>query len=490
MASVKPIPAPVGGWNDSDSWDNMPETDAIKLDNWFPSVDGVISRNGHEEYNTGLDGNVETIAEYRSATQVQMICATDNGYVYNCSSVAEVQIGSGFTNGQWQTINKNNKMVLVNGEDAPQEWDGTTLSALTISGSGLTVANLISCTTYSSRAWYVEKDTANVWYSAVDVIGGALTKFPVGNLGISGGYLVQVDTWTRDGGDGADDLLVLIMSSGEIFIYAGDPASTFSLIGKFQTANPMSTRCTIKYGANLWVITRAGVISLQSIMALGSQSVDKAITNKIKNAFRFQADTFGIQFGWQGIYYPRKEMVIFNIPFGVELYKQFVVNTLTGSWCSFSGMNAWCWGTYNGDLYFGGLNTTYKADTGYDDDGDDIVCDGITAFTYLGSPAQKKQVTMVQASLRLDGDLADNITIGADFELPETPSDINITQQGGTPWGSPWGSPWSGSPLIDNNYTQVSAWGYNVAMRLMISTNSQTTKWYSTRWIFKLGGLV
>lgn len=488
-AQVKPVRAPVRGWNASGALDGMKEDFAVKMDDWFPSTDGVVTRLGYTEHASGLADKVETLVEFTSPTATQLI-ACSGGSIYNASTASPASLGSGFSLDQWQTINKNGTTVFVNGTDAVQHYDGTTLSALTISGSGLTTTDLIDCTVYSTRAWYVEKDSSSVWYSAVDVTGGVLTEFPVGNLGISGGHLMAVDTWTRDGGDGADDLLVMIMSTGEIFVYQGDPSSTFSLIGKFTAPAPLSVRCTLRFGANLWIITRGGVVSLQAIMALGDQAVDKAITTNVKEAFRVQADTFGAQFGWQAQYYPKKEMVLFNVPIGSDTYNQYVVNTLTGAWCKFTNHNAFAWATYNGDLYFGGDTFIYKADNGYNDDGDDIEADCITAFNYLGSMAQKKQVTMVQPSLKLDGNLADNITIGSDFKTPDVPSDINIAQVSGTAWNSAWNSPWGGELEIEDNFIAVSGWGYNFALRFKTSTGAQQTSWYSTRWAFKVGGLV
>lgn len=486
---VKPIKAPVGGWNASDALDGMKEEDAIKLENWYPTTDGVETRKGHEVHLSGLSDKVETLVEYHGTDGTRRLIAASGAIVYNATSAA-TSIGTGFSSAQWQTVQKDGVMLMVNGADAPQSYDGSTLGAATISGSGLTVANLIDCTSYFSRNWFVEKDTANAWYTALNAPAGALTKFPLEDVTKMGGYLMKVDTWSRDSGDGPDDYIVFIMSTGEILVYGGDPSTTFSIVGRFYAPEPLSRRCTLKFGANLWIMTRGGVVSLEAIMALGNQAVDKAITTKIKEAFRSKADAFGVQFGWMAHYYPKREMVLFNVPTGTNLYQQYVVNTLTGAWCSFKGMNSFSWSNYNGDLYFGGDTYIYKADTGNDDNGSDIVFDAITAFTYLGNYGQKKQITMVQPSLRLDGNLQNNITIGTDFEIPAEPSDIEVTQSGGTPWGSPWGSPWSGQPVIEDNFIGVSGYGYNVAIRLKISTSEQQTKWYSTRWAFKPGGLI
>lgn len=62
------IPAPVGGWNASDSLDAMPATDAVKLVNWIPRAGFVQTRRGRATHVSGLGGSVETLAVYRGPT--------------------------------------------------------------------------------------------------------------------------------------------------------------------------------------------------------------------------------------------------------------------------------------------------------------------------------------------------------------------------------------------------------------------------------------
>jgi len=46
-AGVASLPAPVGGWNARDSLANMESTDAVILDNLFPTVSSVNLRGGY-----------------------------------------------------------------------------------------------------------------------------------------------------------------------------------------------------------------------------------------------------------------------------------------------------------------------------------------------------------------------------------------------------------------------------------------------------------
>ena len=111
------IPAPVGGWNASDSLDAMPPTDAIKLVNWIPRAGYVQSRGGYAIHATGLGGPVQTVVPYRGLTS-KLLAAAD-GKIWNVSTSTPASLGTGFTSDRWQVANHSTKLILVNGEDAP-----------------------------------------------------------------------------------------------------------------------------------------------------------------------------------------------------------------------------------------------------------------------------------------------------------------------------------------------------------------------------------
>lgn len=60
-------PAPVGGWNARDSVDDMPATDALLMDNWFPGTDSIKLRPG-SGINASRVGQIETFSRASTAT--------------------------------------------------------------------------------------------------------------------------------------------------------------------------------------------------------------------------------------------------------------------------------------------------------------------------------------------------------------------------------------------------------------------------------------
>ena len=84
-ANVVSLPAPVGGWNARDSLANMAPTDAVTLENYFPSVSNVNLRGGYERYATGLPDDVETLMTYSGATTDKLFAISD-GEVYDVTA--------------------------------------------------------------------------------------------------------------------------------------------------------------------------------------------------------------------------------------------------------------------------------------------------------------------------------------------------------------------------------------------------------------------
>ena len=51
-ASHQSVPAPIGGWNTRDALEAMEPTDAVTLDNWFPTTGKLTVRKGYDAHAT------------------------------------------------------------------------------------------------------------------------------------------------------------------------------------------------------------------------------------------------------------------------------------------------------------------------------------------------------------------------------------------------------------------------------------------------------
>ena len=488
---LKTTPAPVGGWNARDSLADMPATDAVILDNWFPSEGKVSLRPGYDEHATTLGGQVQTLAEFHDGTTQKFIAAA-NGNLWNITSAgAGVSLASGFTSNKWQWVQFDGKLGLVNGSDAPQVYNGSAVSAMTISGSGLTVTTLIGICSFKSRTYFWADNTQDFWYSAVNTLGGVLTKFPLSRVGTFGGKLVTMVNWTRDAGDGADDYAVFVMSSGEAIVYQGsDPGTTWSLVGIYRIGAPIGQRCAIRYAGDVVIITKDGYVSLAQV--IGAGRTKESVSGKINPAVLAAANLHAATWGWQATFNPVGRYMIFNVPTGSNTYVQHVINTNTGAWCRFTGINANCWGMFNDKLYFGGNGAVYLFGDAYDDNGAAISADGLTAFQYLGQPSKLKQVTAVQLNLAAQAETDIGVGVRADFDEGVRPT-VNLTEASdGEAWDvATWDvSTWSPAMATYNPWRSVSQVGRCLALRLAISSTGQPIYWFAHTYVFKEGGAI
>jgi hypothetical protein len=441
-------PAPVGGWNTRDPLDGMPESDAVTMDNMFPEPSKVSLRNGFTSHATGMTGDVQTLAEFVEAGQSSCLIAAADNKIWDATSSGAASNITGSTtpsSDKWQTVNFGGVLVMVNGADVPQKVDtGPAVSDITYTGSGLTPADLIDVTSYKSRLYLVEKNTASVWYTAVDSAGGTVTEFALGSLLKRGGDLQWVSSWTRDSGSGSQDLLVLCSNKGEVLVYEGDNpgASNWSLFGRFFLPVPLGRRSKIEYGSDLLVITEQGVVPLSKVLA-GNEEITlqfSFITDKIQDAFRSVAAARGTNFGWEGQLYPRGNFLLINIPVTENTSShQYVMNTLTGAWCRFTGQDAFSWSLLSEELYFGGNGgVVYKSDNGSNDNGSNISVTLKTAFNFFNDRILEKRFVLARPHISSDTGTSFAFGLDVDFQDSAVAATVTATSETGMDWGDTW----------------------------------------------------
>jgi hypothetical protein len=307
---VRTITAPLGGWNTISALANMPEIDAVVLENYFPGTASVDLRRGSAAHVTGFVDDVETLMPYASGTTSKLFAAISNG-IYDATAAGTMgTVQHTATNARWQFRNLSNSggsfLVCVNGVDKLalyngstwQSIDGTTTPAIT----GLATTSLINLCVFKKRLWFVEKNSLNAYYLAVDSVGGALQLFPLGGNFPRGGYLVALESWTLDGGNGPDDYLVAVSSKGEIAVYSGvDPTDpdTFGLVGVFFIGAPVSYRCFERLGADLVFVSQQGLSLLSKALVRESRDGRSTLSNKIDSAFLDATRAYGNNFGWR-----------------------------------------------------------------------------------------------------------------------------------------------------------------------------------------------
>jgi hypothetical protein len=504
-ARVKSVPAPTGGWNARDSIANMPPSDAVILTNWFPTASDTELRNGFTNLATGLGNQVQSLMGYNPASGTPKLFAAAGGSVYDVTSggaVGSPAITS-LSNAKWKHTNFATSagpfLLMVNGQDGYYVYNGSTWQSVTsgsspISITGIDPTTLSDVSIFASRVWFIQKSSLKAWYLPVGQVGGAATSFDFSPIFFRGGSLVAMGVWTVDGGYGMQDYFCLVTSEGEIAVYQGtDPSSssTWSKVGVYRVGTPMGNRCFMKFGGDLLYLSKDGAGPISKLLASSRVNTQVNITDKIQTAISQATTLYSTNFGWQMQLFPSENILIINVPVSLGGQQQYVMNTITGAWCNFTGWSANCWELFQDKLYFGGNGVVCQAWNGLDDNGVQIVGEMLPAFQYFDSP-QLKQFTMVRPIFLTNGFPSVLLGINTDFESAVPIGVPTFSPQQAAVWDQGlWDvAIWGQDPQIVKNWEYVSGIGYTGALHLKVAAQDISVRLASIDYAMIDGGVM
>ena len=502
-AQTVTVAAPIGGWNARDALGAMDPLDAVTLQNFWPGTNSVILRNGYTKHATGLPAEVQTLMAYSSGTSNKLFAVSD-GKIYDATNTGAVGAAavSGLTNSKFQYVNITTPaasyLMAVNGADKLRTFDGTNWHT---DGDGapyditnIDTATVSNITLFKNRIWLTTNNTLKVWYLPVNSIGGAAVALDMTSIFQLGGYIMAGMTWTLDAGYGVDDYLVFITSNGEALVWRlTDPTTPSGIqqIGLYKLGAPIGRRCYTKFGGDLLVITQDGVVPMSG--ALQSSRLDPrvSITNKIQYAMSSAISTYGANFGWQLLYYPKENQLILNVPISVGTQQQYVMNNITKSWCNFTGWAANCWELHIDDPYFGGNGYVGKAWNGNTDDTSDIAGFSLQSFQSYGTALQK-QCKMIRYHLQTNGSPAVFGNVNVDYNLADESAQLNFSTSIYGLWDSGlWDTAIWGAGLVPSaDWQGATNIGYTFAPLLKTATQGIQLQWVATDLVFEGGGVL
>lgn len=496
------LPSPVGGWNTKDALPDMPPEDAIVLDNWYPVTDKVTLRPGYSAWSTGMSGNVESLIPYIPLSGTGQLFGFNGTSAYNVTASGAVgaAVLTGLPDARWSGLNIGTAggqfLFIWNlaGGDEPKTYNGSVWADTTLTGP--TVANIAVAGLHQRRLWVFEKNSLTGWYGGVNAITGAFSSFSLAGIAKKGGYIVGFKSWSRDDYSGQSDLAAFFTSEGEVIVYQGTDvtsSSTWSLVGIYgNLGRPIGKRFTVKAGPEIIAINQDGFIPLTSLSTDRSQSDNVAISNKINQAVTDAAAAAGSTFGWQGIIYPARNMILFNVPQETSgTYHQYVANTITKAWCRFTGINAVCWALVGDTLFFGGTDgKTYKFDTGTSDNGTNISTDALQAFSYFKDPSRTKIFKLAKPLFDANTSPAIAVEMNTDFTVYPPESTPSTIAGSGAVWDTAeWDvDTWGGDSDIYQTWIGVAGRGTSGSIRMRTASNALSLGWISTSYVYTPGG--
>lgn len=514
VAQSQSLPAPIGGLNARDAVALMDPTDAIVLDNWFPSTTSVDLRKGYDAFAT-FDGDCETVIAYNGASAKVFVAIDDGTDISIIDATAGGAVSSAVVGGSGDTVHAPSNarydyqnfattggqfLTLVNGSNDPLEYNGTAWSVSAITDGEnpevLDPADFFTVAVYAERLWYGEKDTFNVWYLPVQSITGTVAKLWLGSLFKLGGSLSNIITWSADTASQLADFIAFVSTEGEVVAFTGtDPtdADLWSRVAHFRIGKPVAkgNRAWTKMGAEAVLLTIDGLIPMSLAVMQDRADVAGAVSDKIRNSFNRDVALYGANFGWSVTLHPAGQKLVVNVPLTANsASRQYVMNTQTKAWCRFTGWNAFCFESTKDTLYWGGTDVLAKADTGLDDDGDSINGNAKQAFSYFGQRGRQKQMSMARPILLLDGPIGLGLSVDVDYQDIEPESVVPIAGNAGDPWSDAWDVSWAGASVVYKSWNSIRGYGFAIAPRIKVQSMSVNISWQATDFVYELGGIL
>jgi len=521
VSQIRSLMAPLGGINDIDPLANMGEEFCIQLLNWVPGNAALQARQGYREWVTGLTLPVKTLMQYNKMDgEFSLFAATDVG-IYDVTVSGSVPILSkAVTQGYFKYINfgnvANQYLVAVNGTTDPSLlYDGTSWIEMTQSPTptapgeikGVDPNSFSHVMSFQRRLWFVQDSSMTAWYLPIDATAGEAKPFYLTSVFKRGGKLLYIVDWTVDAGDGLDNKLIFVSSTGEIAIYAGtdpDNASTWSLQAVFFMGRPMGERSFTEFGGDVFINTSYGIVPLSKALVgeIAESPNQQAISKRINRTLNRIILSKKYQLNWELYNFPMLQAIILIIPpNGQEPALQYVMNSLTGAWTLLDiplttgivARDTFYFGTVDGRVCQYG-NGNYLDNVKLDGTGGDaVICSLFSAYSYMGDPSSLKHWKLIRPIFQSDQPPSYLVHLNTDFDIaalagnPAPPSD----EQTNPLWDiAIWDqSFWSSSYTVFRPWVGVSALGFCCALLMKAATNDETTL-VAIEYVYETGGAI
>lgn len=450
------LPAPTKGLKASTSLMTMNAQNAVVLENFIATPEGLETRDGYVNHVTAFTQTVNRLHVYNASNGAESLWATTSTGIYAATTAgvmpaASIALTNGYTVSTAIATGAGNYLLLVNGVDTLKQYDGATWTS--VASFGGTATSLYSyIETYRQRIFLAKRQSLEIEYLGANAIAGAATNYPLGAIFRQGGYIIALGTWTIDGGNGPEDNLAVLTNKGEVAIFAGSDPATWALKGVYYIGQPIGTTPFFKYGGDILIITASGIFPLSQ--AVQSAAIDRVqrVSQDIQPLLTAAATAYGSVEGWQIISQPNFPFLLLNIP-SSPIVRQAVMHGQNLAWTFLSGWQATCFALMNKELYFGTATSVCRVN-GVSDNGTNITSTVLQAYNRFGYQ-RDKITTLAKAYFSSTGEFAYSMGMAPNFLTPAEVTNINLAS--GLP-PSLWGSGLWGSAIWTGAITQTQEW--------------------------------
>lgn len=351
------ISPPVSGHYGKSDAASIPSQFALKTTNLFSDGQEVSVRPGYgatvgfpstwclQAWDYEFGG--ERLAMFRTATGL----ANDDGSVAQAANFS----------GDIMVDEISNRLVTAGGGVSPFLWDGSAFSEMTLSmpdGSATSTAQLSGVVSHHDRLYFWREDDPDgcqIYYlPGVGAITGTLKSFPLYALGNIKGQVKTALSLTIDAGHGANDVLAILTTTGQIVVYEGldpDDETDWRLWGRVPgTSELVSPNAIVRVATDAYALTSGAVLSLRSLLSQGSEALVSPPSEALGGELAADIAAGAGLDGWQMITDPKGRFVLLNVPAGGS-YAQWVYSYDGKGWWRWTLPARW-WFQRAGELYF------------------------------------------------------------------------------------------------------------------------------------------
>ncbi len=502
------VPAPNAGINAVDGLTGMKPDESIYQYNLVPSQYGSRVRTGYREFatNVGTDG-VKTLIPFNGSVAAQdrlFACAQDAIYDISAggsSFVSAINFAStGPTSGygmwtNFTTIAGHFCLYCdeLNGyytyTESTTTWAKIAMGGGASEVSGVDPALFANSVIFKSRVWFVEKNSARAWYLPVGAIYGAATAFNFGNKFKHGGTLVALFNWTVDGGEGIDDYLVAVSSSGDVIVYKGnDPATATDFLqhGQWYIGTvPAGRRIGGSFGGEVYLLSSYGLLPMSKLISgtLVQQNevyLSKKITPLVNEQMVFSRTVLG----WEVKLIPSEQLLLVSAPKRVGFdHIQFVQSLNTEGWAIYQSIPYYTGEDWNGIFYVGSednivythegdLDNVDLTDTTYEQ----IEWSLLQTFHDYGAAGSFKRAQFIRPVFLAEQAPSYNVEARYDYNLAPATAPPSASLTSGAVWDSAiWDtSVWQGDFVVVDSIRGAAGMGRTIAIGLNGKSGTRT----------------
>lgn len=462
-AEAVPLPAPIGGWISNQNLAAGDVSSCRVGENVVFTERGWRVRKGRFKYATvATSAQVTSIFEFVLTSGLRKLFAANATEIMDISSVADPDTKvtaavTGQTSGDYSTIqvstSAGNYLIAVNGDDDPQyfdssSWSDTTFSITMPGGVSHTPSDFNYVMLHQNRIWYAAKNSLDLYYSAVDTIGGNYTLFTLNTVFEKGGSILFMATWSVDAGNGPQNRAVFVSTEGEIAVYVGinpNSSTTWTLVGHYTISKPAGKHAWFRTAGDIVICCADGAIPLSQILVRDPAELElSAISRPIEPDWRSEFSNRLSSKPWSAMQWQANAIALFSLPHtSGSGSKMFVVNVETRAWSLWTNWDVQAMSVYGDQAYFGDSDgVIWRMENGGFDGGTTpyFVKVQYNAM-HAGAFGRYKQAKQMRIYARSSVVMNPKLSIGKNYseEFP-TPPDAVYTGVAGAVWGSfTWG---------------------------------------------------